>query len=96
MEEFEIWVGEFILEVDREDRLEYRLVAFPEEKNDRRESRGGEEHCCYGLYTLIVDLEAYRSHTLIRLEMKPHLMGHAYNQVWNKASGQSADKTSKR
>lgn len=40
------------------------------------------------LCTLIVDLKANWAHTLIRLKMKPHLMGHADNQVWYKAPSQ--------
>ena len=45
--------------------------------------------------TFIVDLEANRAYALIRLEMKPHLMGHADNQVWDKAPSQSADRATK-
>lgn len=48
------------------------------------------------LCTFIVDLKANRAHTLIRLEMKPHLMGHADNQVWDKAPSQPADRATQR
>lgn len=47
------------------------------------------------LRTFVVDLKADRAHTLIRLEMKPHLMGHAHNQVWDKTPCQPADRAIK-
>ena len=47
------------------------------------------------LCTFIVDLETDRAHTLIRLEMEPHLMGHADNQVWDKAPSQPAESATK-
>lgn len=43
------------------------------------------------LRTFIVDLKANWAHTLIRLKVKPHLMRHADNQVWDKTSSQPAD-----
>lgn len=42
--------------------------------------------------TFVVDLEAYRSHAFIRLEVKPHLMGHANDEVRNKAASQTDEK----
>lgn len=36
--------------------------------------------------TFVVDLKSYRSHTLIRLQVEPHLMGHADYQIRNKAT----------
>lgn len=39
--------------------------------------------------TFVVDLKSYRSHTLIWLQVKPHLMGHADYQIRNKATGQA-------
>lgn len=37
--------------------------------------------------TFIVDLKANRAHTFIRLQMQPHLMGHADDEVRDEAAG---------
>ena len=43
--------------------------------------------------TFIVDLKADRAHTLIRLEVQPHLMGYADYKVRYKAACQAGDKS---
>lgn len=42
------------------------------------------------MLTLVVDFEADGADTLVRLQMEPHLVGHADNQVRNEAAGQTA------
>lgn len=47
-----------------------------------------EEFVAY-LFTFVVYLETYGAHAFIRLEVKPHLMCHAYDEVRNKAARQT-------
>lgn len=42
------------------------------------------------MLTLVVDFEADGADALVRLQMEPHLVGHADNQVRNEAAGQTA------
>lgn len=46
----------------------------------------------YISFTFVVNLETDGANTFIRLKMKPHLVGHADDEVWNKAACQP-DKT---
>lgn len=36
--------------------------------------------------TFVVDLEADGADALVRLQVEPHLVGHAHYQVWNEAA----------
>lgn len=36
--------------------------------------------------TFVVDLEADGADALVRLQVEPHLVGHAHDQVWNEAA----------
>lgn len=59
------------------------------------------EHLDYTCYcwlfpTFVVDLKSDRSHTLIWLQVKPHLMGHADYQIRNKATGQAGGEGKKK
>lgn len=67
-------------------RQENEIISFLNETGPdiNAEAVGDDIRPC----TLIVDLKANWAHTLIRLKMKPHLMGHADNQVWYKAPSQ--------
>lgn len=45
--------------------------------------------------TFVVDFEANGADALIRLQMEPHLMGHADNQVRHEAASQTAERNRK-
>lgn len=51
------------------------------------------QHNSWPFLTFVVDLESYRSHALIWLQVKPHLMGHADYQIRNKATREAGAET---